>query len=201
VILSIVNSADKYITIREVATQLRLLSANEDVNVIPVAESAHLSYILDAAFDTASEFLGYSIRKANAQYIFKGLLADNTIFIPSRVLSVTSVQYYDSQGTLQTADYIDTGLQYGERGMYIGFNSLPTDTSQIIVKVVEGFETLTEADVDEWTKFKAQIRQAILMICSNLYDNRQDDVIGTTTNKIPMNSEYLLEPFAIRVFV
>jgi hypothetical protein len=171
------------------------------VNVIPVAESAHLSYILDAAFDTASEYVGYSIRKANSQYVFTSLLADNRLFVPARVLSVTSVQYYDADGVLQNADYVDTGLQFGEYGYYISFNEIPEYTNQIIVKVVEGFETLTEDDVDEWTRFKAQVRQAVLMICANLYDNRQDDVIGTVTNKIPMNSEYLLNPYKIRIFV
>lgn len=203
-ILSYINSEDKYISSREVATHLRLISANEDISVIPIAELSYVMGILAAAFDTASNYLGYSIKKANARYTFKSLLSGNKVFIPARVLSVTSVKYYDADNVLQDCDYDTNGLQHGEFGLYINFNTVPA-VLDIVVEVVEGFETETAQidgeDVDKWTVFPSAVKSAIFMICANLYDNRQDDVIGTTTAALPMNSTYLLNPYKVAIFV
>lgn len=203
-ILSYVNTESQYVTVREVATHLRLISANEDISVIPVAESSYVSGIISAAFKIASEYVGYSIKKANAIYLFKSLLNGDKVFIPSRVLSVTSVKYYDADGVLTDADYKDTGTQYNPFGLYIEFNTVP-DNLDIVVEVVEGFEVKTAQedgeDVDSWKVFSDDIKSAIFMICANLYDNRQDDIIGTINSTLPMNSKYLLNPYAIRIFV
>ena len=190
-VVSYTNQATDYVTIEEVKQHLKVLDADEDV---------FIKGLINAAFDVASEYVGFSIRKASVEYWFP----DTCILIPSRVISVSSVQYVDENGDLQSATYTSTGRAYGNYAYEIFITEAPTSVVENgdVYKVVvnEGFE-LDAASVNQGFKFPDAIRSAIFMICANLYENRQDDVIGTSAVALPMNSQFLLNPYRIMVFV
>jgi hypothetical protein len=192
-VVNYVNKAIDYVTIEEVKQHLRILDADEDV---------FIKSLIDAAFDIASDYVGFSIRKATAEYWFDNDCS--TLKVPSRVLSISSVQYVNSAGVLTSATYNTLGKSYGNYSMDVIITDVPSDFvtygEKYKVLVTEGFE-LQSADVNDGFKFPDRIRSAVYMICANLYENRQDDVIGTSSSEIPMNSKYLLDPYKIMMFV
>ncbi len=66
---------------------------------------------------------------------------------------------------------------------------------------VVGFEKPSATNVDTSTIFPNEVKLACYMIIANLYDNRQDVVIGATMDSLPMRSTYLLNPYKIVMIV
>lgn len=190
-VISYSNNAIDYVTVQEIKDHLRILDADEDT---------FLKGLIEAAFDIASEYVGFSLRKASVEYWFK----DSCIVIPSRVISVTSVQYVDENGNLQSATYNALGRAYGSYSYDITITEAPTTVvdygDQYKVIVTEGFE-IVDASVSQGFKFPAALKSAIFMIVANLYEQRQDDAMGVQVSPIPMNSRYLLDPYKIMMFV
>lgn len=183
-----------YTTVDEVKAHLRVLDTNED---------AYIEGLIEAAFDIAENYVGYSIRKSSVEHWFE-CPVDGKFTIYSRILSVTSLQYVNDAGTLTSLAYNTTGQTYGNYGFAIEPTADAASLYDYGMKykavVVEGFE-LPSASVNDGFKFPKAIKSAIFMICANLYDNRMDDVIGAAISPIPMNSKYLLDPYKMHVFV
>lgn len=193
-VVSYTNHAVSYVPVVDIKTHLRILDTDED---------AFLEQLINAAFDIASEYVGYSIRKASVEHWFSSAPMDK-LTIYARVLSVTSVHYVDEDGTLTAITYNTYGSTYSKFGYTIELTDSADDLNEYgnkyKVVLVEGFE-LPSASVNDGFKFPDAIRSAIYMIVANLYENRQDDTIGVTSSPIPMNSKFLLNPYKVDVFV
>ncbi len=191
-VISYTNAALDYVSVDEIRKHLRILDADEDT---------FLQGLIETAFDVASEYVGFSIRKASVEYWFDN--SSSTLVIPSRVISVASVQYSDSDGNLQSATYNTLGRAYGSYTYEVVITEAPTSVVETgdIYKVIvnEGFE-LPAAVVSQGFKLPGGIKSAIYMIVANLYENRQDDVIGAGVEALPMNSKFLLDPYKIMLF-
>lgn len=192
-VVSYTNSAVDYVSLDEIRKHLRILDADED---------SFLEGLINAAFDIASEYVGFSLRKASVEYWFDN--SQTTLVIPSRVISVTSVQYMDENGALQSATYNTLGRAYGSYTYEVVITDAPSsviETGDVYkVIVTEGFE-LPAASVNQGFKMPDAIKSAIYMIVTNLYENRQDEIIGTIVETLPMNSKFLLNPYKIMLFV
>lgn len=192
-VVSYTNTGIDYVTVAEIKQHLRLLDTDED---------SFLEGLIEAAFDIASEYVGYSIRKASVEHWFE-TTTSNKLMLYGHILSVTSAQYVDENGVLTALAYNAYGSTYGKYQFNVEFTDDP-DTligygNRYKVVCVEGFELSTES-VNEGFMFPSAIRSAIFMIVANLYENRIDDVF-TSHSEIPMNSKYLLNPYKVQVFV
>jgi len=47
----------------------------------------------------------------------------------------------------------------------------------------------------------ASIRQAVLLFCSDWYEERKNTVVGTIEKVLTLGSEFLLKPYLIPIFV
>ena len=194
-IVSYSNADTDYISVADAKTHLRVSGTDDDT---------YISALISATLNIISDYVGYPVQKSVSQFVFDNGNSDtdSVLKIMSRVLSVTSVQYYDSEGVLHTADYAAINNVFGNYGININLNSLESDSDgdRYLVTAVTGFEK-PGASADESKIFPKPMRQAALMILGNLYDNRQDLTIGTISEEMPMNSKWMLNPYKIMAFV
>lgn len=109
------------------------------------------------------------------------------------LISVSSVKYTDTDGvqqTLATSGYtVDTTAQPGR--IVPAFDDDWPDTrghiNDVEVRFVAGYGAPAAVP--------AAIRQALLLILGELYERRENAIVGTTINPVPLSAEYLLAPY------
>ena len=110
------------------------------------------------------------------------------------VASVTHIKYYDADNTLQTlaaSNYdVDTKVRPGR--IYESENGdFPNTYERPNAVEVEFIVGGTASDVP------APIVQAIYIIVGRYYENRQDVVMGTQVNELPLMVDHLLTPYRL----
>jgi len=204
-IISYSHAATDYVSLAEAKQHLRVTSTADDT---------YISNLLSMAIDACGQYLGYSVRKASVQYGFDSLVGQpaimnpvngteqpvgNLLRIPSRVISLTSVQYVDDNNTAQAfTDYIVSPQPLGTYGRTIFITSAPSsttdDVTKYLVTVTEGFELATATGVDAGLLFPQAIKFASLLLVGQMYDNRQAIVTGTIQSQMEYGMEFLLQP-------
>lgn len=196
-LISRANDNTDYISLADVKNWLRVLDHD--------LEDSLITSLLNSAINQVSNYLGYSPVEATVKYGFDNLVglpatlnpffatpivSGNFLRVPSKVISVESVQYLDSNETLQNLDYVDCTNEMSNFVLTISVNSAPNSLSQsrtkYFVEVVEGWEV---AD------FPDDIKTAILLLVSQYYDNRQSIIVGATANEMPYGLIFLLDPY------
>lgn len=129
---------------------------------------------------------------------------EDEIQIPRPPLqSIESIKYDDGDGveqTLATTEYeVDTVSQPG--WVVPVTTGWPSDTFEginaIRIRFVAGYVN-TDSPSDLTGNIPAAIKAAILLHLGVRYQNREDVVIGTTVNRLPVaNIEYLLRPYRV----
>ena len=110
------------------------------------------------------------------------------------VASVTHIKYYDTdntQQTLATSEYdVDTVIRPG-RIYQAETGDFPNTYERPNAVEVEFIVGATAADIP------APIIQAIYITLGRYYENRQDVVLGTQVQELPLMVEYLLTPYRL----
>lgn len=201
-IISRTNADTAYISVAAAKEHLRVTNNTED---------AYISSLVSAALDVCSHYLGYEIRQSVCKYGFAELvgqpatvnplngaplLMGNYLRIPSRVISLDSLQFVDQNNALQPfTDFITEPLQLSDFGLDVFLNSLPTSLTEAetkyIATVTEGF-----APVD----FSASLKIACLFLVSQYYDNRQNIIVGASVIEMPKGTEFLLDKYRLSTF-
>lgn len=180
-------AASEPITLTEAKTQLRVTDSNSDTEITSMITAARE---MCESF-TNSHFINTTLRMA-----FSYFPSTEIRLYGGRISSVTNVKYYDSDNSIQTwasSNYsVNTDAEpclifYGSTAT---FPSIYTGRSDAIqVNYISGYGS-SASDVP------MSIKQACLMTITHLFENRQNVVFGTP-NKMPMASEWLLEPYKI----
>jgi len=111
--------------------------------------------------------------------------------------SVNSLKYYNESNVLTTWD-ASNYLIAEELDVPVidSDNDWPTDlfdrTDAVEITYITGYDDV--ADIPQ------AIKQAILMIVGHLYENRQDVIVGSQVNAMPLSSRSLLDPYKIYHF-
>jgi hypothetical protein len=191
------------------------------LRVTSTADDTYISNLLSMAIDACGQYLGYSVRKASVQYGFDSLVGQpaimnpvngteqpvgNLLRIPSRVISLTSVQYVDDNNTAQTfTDYIVSPQPLGTYGRTIFITSAPSsttdDVTKYLVTVTEGFELATATQVDAGLLFPQAIKFAALLLVGQMYDNRQATANTSQNSAMEYGIEFLLQPYRAIQFI
>jgi len=110
------------------------------------------------------------------------------------VASVTHIKYYDADNTLQTlaaSNYdVDTKVRPG-RIYESEDGDFPNTYERPNAVEVEFIVGGTASDVP------APIIQSIYIIVGRYYENRQDVVMGTQVNELPLMVDHLLTPYRL----
>lgn len=211
-IISYSHAATDYVSLAEAKQHLRVTSTADDT---------YISNLLSMAIDACGQYLGYSVRKASVQYGFDSLVGQpaimnpvngteqpvgNLLRIPSRVISLTSVQYVDDNNTAQAfTDYIVSPQPLGTYGRTIFITSAPSsttdDVTKYLVTVTEGFELATATGVDAGLLFPQAIKFAALLLVGQMYDNRQATANTSQNSAMEYGIEFLLQPYRAIQFI
>lgn len=112
--------------------------------------------------------------------------------------SVTHVKYYDANDVLQTistAEYIVDIVREPGRITTIPYGQWPIANyrpNAVEIQFVCGYG---KADA-----VPQAIKQAMLILLSHMYENREPVIVGTSVVPMPMSYEYLLWPYRVLRF-
>ena len=159
-----------------------------------------------SADDTLITTLMQSAREVAERYLNQALITQtiteklDRLYNPviylsvSPVISVSSFQYADSQNTTQTfnsSNYIVDTFEKPARLSLAYGKTWPTlygNINDVTIVYTAGYGATAAS-------LPMQIRQAILMMIADSYDNREDYV-----KKLPTASEYLLDQYRVQLF-
>ncbi len=177
------------------ATEVWTLSEVKNyLKVDTSADDTLITTLLQSAREVAERYLNQALI---TQTITEKLdrLSNPTIYLSvSPVIAVSSFQYADSQNTTQTynaSNYIVDTFEKPARLSLAYGKTWPTlygNINDVTITYTAGYGA-TAASVP------MQIRQAILMMIADSYDNREDYV-----KKLPTASEYLLDQYRVQLF-
>jgi uncharacterized phiE125 gp8 family phage protein len=172
-------------TLAEVKSYLKIDDSNED---------SMLNTLIKGARMVAESYLNQGLI---TQTVTEKLdrLGDPTIYLSvSPVLAVSSFQYANSENTTATfaaTDYVvDTFSKPARLNLGYGktWPTLYGNINDVTITYTVGYGTESSA-------VPFQIRQAILLMVADTYENRQDYV-----RKLPTASQYLLDQYRVQYF-
>jgi len=111
--------------------------------------------------------------------------------IPARpVTSVTDVKYYDQNGDLQTLDtskYFTDLVGHSSRVRFINTPALqPNGLNRVKIEAVLGYATAPDP-----------ILAAAKLLVGHLYDQRQNEVVGTISSPLVVGAHALANPYRV----
>ena len=178
------------ITLAEVQSHLRL-------GTLDAAEQAELTIMITAATEMAESYCNRSWRSGTKTVLFTSfpLSEANPIVITDEVQSITSIGYYDSAhvaATFTTFRVVNTG---GRSDIYPSFGEYwPSDSNDLPHNI-----TVTAVVGDE-ASVPSSVKSAILLMVADLYENRENAVVGTiVSSMVSMTSKLLLHPYKTRI--
>lgn len=179
------------ITTSEAKTHLRILHTDDD---------NYIDSLIIAAQQTIESYCNILLfRQTVEQYCDTWADAGELYFAPLKntmACSVTGIKYWDTNGVLQiwaTTNYtVDKGTP-----MRIGLTSsatLPT-TDNILNAIIITYTI----GVVSATDVPKALKQAILILIGQWYENRQVAVVGRSVGTIPMTAQYLMNPYRVQL--
>lgn len=158
------------------------------------ADDTLITTLLQSAREVAERYLNQALITQTITEKLDRLNSPVIYLSVSPVISVSSFQYADSQNTTQTynaANYIVDTFEKPARLSVAYGKTWPTlygNINDVTITYTAGYNT-------EPSGVPMQIRQAILMMIADSYDNREDYV-----KKLPTASEYLLDQYRVQLF-
>ncbi len=159
------------------------------------ADDAYVSALVTAARERVELFLRRALITQAFEYTLDGFPTSQVIDLPRPPLqSVESIQYTDTAGIVQTLapeDYVVDASSSEIGRVALAWNRFWPITRSSINSIVIQF-TVGYGDGAE--DVPQVIKQGILIEISNLYENREDVVVGQNISMLSL-SERLLWPY------
>ena len=175
---------------------LTTAEAKTHLKVDTTADDTYIDNLVSAATESAQIFTNrYFINTTITQH--GDTWSDIATLFKSKVNSITHIKYYDSDNSLQTLAtsvwISDINHQPARIGLKPNqsFPSLADRINAVNCKYVVGYGSAA-SDVPEG------IREAVLLIVGNWYENRQEVVVGRIATELPKSAQYLLEQFKVQ---
>ena len=174
-----------------------VFTLNEVKNYLKVDTSADdtlITTLLQSAREVAERYLNQALITQTITEKFDRLSNPTLYLSVSPVIAVTNFQYADSQNTTQTfaaTEYVvDTFSKPARLSLAYGktWPTLYGNINDVTITYTAGYDT-------ESSGVPFQIRQAILLMIADTYENRQDYV-----RKLPTASQYLLDQYRVQYF-
>ncbi len=129
----------------------------------------------------------------------------NEILIPLPPLqSIDSIKYDDTGGVEQTVGTLDYSIDtVNQPGWVVPVTTgWPTNVwdgiNSVRIRYVAGYDPGTNSPIDLAANVPASLKAAIFLYLGQLYDQREDIVVGTIVNKLPSgNVDFLLRQFRV----
>lgn len=187
------------------AEPLTLAEVKQHLRVDHTEEDGLIAIYIRAAREHAERFLGRAL-VSQTWDLYLDAFPVNEIRIPLPPLrSVESIRYDDTAGEEQTVStleyYVDTA---NEPGWVVPDSTTTWPTTidavnAVRIRFVAGYAPTADSPEDLASNVPWGIKAAMLLIIGNLYENRENNVVGVITNKLPHGAEWLLRPYRIEL--
>ncbi len=158
------------------------------------ADDTLITTLLQSAREVAERYLNQALITQTITEKLDRLNSPVLYLSVSPVIAVSSFQYADSQNTTQTynsSNYVVDTFEKPARLSVAYGKTWPTlygNINDVTITYTAGYST-------EPSGVPMQIRQAVLMMVADGYDNREDYI-----KKLPTASEYLLDQYRVQLF-
>lgn len=165
-------------------------------------DDSYVSQAITIAREFCEQYLERSLATQTVQLVVDNF--NSMIYLPNApVQNVDSITYIDTEGVTQTLansayelDSFDNKirLQFGQR-----WPSVRVQEDAVTVTYTAGYTNGASPDT---YPIPAPIKAAMLLIIGNLYENRQQDVLGNTRisfNSLPLGVYNLLQPYRLNM--
>jgi len=185
---------------------LEELKANS--NITTTADDEFLATLIQAATDYTEQLTGRILVPRTVDFKCDAFPAwdEAPIRLPfPPLISITSVKYYDSADTLQTWDAskyeIDAKPEYGGLLYPIKGEGWPAERAfrdSVQIEYIAGYDPLSTTNNAD--RVPRPLKQAIIMLASHLYENREATTVGTNyfIQQAPMAYTALIANYRVR---
>lgn len=177
------------VTLEEAKAQLRLDHTDADV---------HINRLIIAARQWVENYTRQRIVRQKWRLYFKAF-ADEMYLQPANAREVDQVQYIDVDGNTQTAaaSLYDVDVS-GQRILRAYSQTWPSPRYQenaVWIDAWVGMYDETASPIDVVGDVDEPVKQAILMLVSSMYEQSENDIVGTIVAKPNVSVELLLQSY------
>ena len=165
--------------------------AKDHLRVIGTMDNNYITGLIAAARGMVEGYIERSLITQSLELVIDGFLGIEIVIPRPPLISVTSLKYYDSSNDLQTmsADdyYVDAKTQPGR--------IIPVDSWPSTYDRPNAVTVTYSAGYGVFASFVPMpIRQAILLLVAEMYQNRGESIAGSVST-LPITAERLLSPY------
>lgn len=149
-------------------------------------DSTILTDMLNAACHWVEVTYGVALKSTTVKMVADSFPCFDEYFAVGPVSNLTSVEYVDSEGTTQTLAATKYSTDFISTPARIRFDETPTTKTQlnaVVVTYTAGFSVIP-----------FNVKQAVLMMVSSLYENRSNEITGTIVSSIKTATDRLMQP-------
>lgn len=169
------------------------------MRVDTTADDTYIGTLITVARQNVEAHLRRALISQTWELVLDGFPAGGVRLPKPPLVSVTSIKYTNDAGveaTVSSGDYlVDADSEPGRVALKTG-KTWPAVTLQEVagvrVRYVAGWANAAAVP--------AAIRQAVLLVCGSLYENREDVIVaqGVSIGRLPFGVEALLAPYRVR---
>lgn len=173
---------------------LDLAEVKEHLRVTAADEDTMLESLIIAARERAEIYTERAlIQQTWAVYLDAFPAGEIRLAMPP-LLAVSTVTYYDADGVEQTLDAAEFYADNKSKpARLVPVNSWPATQCRpnaVAITYTAGYGAAAIA-------VPQVIKQAMLLMVGEMYENREETVIGTIVSSLPLTAERLLRPFRL----
>jgi uncharacterized phiE125 gp8 family phage protein len=173
---------------REIFDHLRLVEDDE--------EKGYANSLAIVAREWVENRNGIAIMTQTWEATYDGWW-DGVLDLPYPPLqSVTAIQYFDTDGVLQTLDPANYLVLNGSPVAQIAWS--PSGVRPALAQVPGSVRIRFVAGNQDQPSVPATLKQAMLILVGTWFENRESVVIGTIAQKVPMSVQSLLDQTRVR---
>ena len=173
------------ITLDEAKTHCRVYGNDDD---------AYLTALIVAAREIAESSTGLALITQTWGIYLDGFPCSSIRFPIAPLLTVESADYVDADGAEQTLDPSAYVVDDKSRlGRIVAVDSWPTTAdvpNAVTITITAGYGQTADT-------VPMPIRQAMLLLIGEMYENREESVIGVSAAQLPLTAERLLHRYRV----
>lgn len=180
------DAATEPVTTAEAKTHLRVTGTDDDT---------YIGTLITAARQYVETFLNRALITQTWEWRLDGFSLWTLIVPMAPLISVTSIQYIDGEGTTQTlatTEYtVDAKSEPARIAPAYGkyWPATRYEMNAVTITFTAGYGAASAVPF--------QIKQAILLVIGHLYERREETITGTIIAEIPLGVQALLMPYVL----
>ena len=185
---------NKYVIQEAISFPVLLSDAKKQINIIEDDDDVFIDHLIQVATAYAEEFTGIKIMPQIWELALDEIECSTFALGFTPIQSVDSVKYDDESNTEQTLADTEYNTDFVSTDGRIHSDNWPSTYNKfnaIRIRMTVGY---VNADA-----VPAPIKHAILMLVSQLYENRENTVVGLSVSEMPYSMRMMLLPYRYKL--